>query len=121
MTTDDVILVIDDDPAIVDALRMLLEIEGFSSKGYSGGAAFETIAEIRPRLILLDVWLAGQDGRKLCSRIKSDPKLQDTAVVLISAGGDLTTSATLAGADGFIEKPFDMEVVVSTVKQILSS
>ncbi len=121
MSASDVVLVIDDDPAIVDALRMLLELEGIPTKGYSGGSILDVVKKVKPSLLLLDVWLAGQDGRKLCGSIKSDQELGATPIILISAGGNLSSSAALAGADGFIEKPFDMDVVVSTVKKILTS
>lgn len=115
----DLVLVVDDDQAIVDALCMLLEMEGFNAKGYSGADVLESIKTLQPDLVLLDVWLSGQDGREICRTIKSDPLSANLPIVLISASRDLPTSAKQAGADDYLEKPFDMDVVVAKVRQLL--
>lgn len=115
----DLVLVVDDDQAIVDALCMLLEVEGFTAEGYSGGDVIETITSRQPDLVLLDVWLAGEDGREICRTIKNDPLLANLPIILISASKDLPTGALKAGADDYIEKPFDIDIVSSKVRRLL--
>jgi two-component system KDP operon response regulator KdpE/two-component system response regulator MprA len=119
MENQDLVLVVDDDQAIVDALRMLLELAGYGAQGYSGGDVLEQIKKIQPDLLLLDVWLNGQDGREICRRVKADAAIGTLPVILISASRDLAATAKLAGADDFIEKPFDMDVVVAKVHRLL--
>ena len=115
----DLILIIDDDPAIVEALQMILELEGFSTEGYSGRKVLDKIVSVDPDLLLLDVWLAGEDGRKICHILKSDPLTETLPVVLISAGRDLSATAASVAADDFIEKPFNMDDVIAKVKRLL--
>lgn len=119
MENQDLVLVVDDDQAIVDALRMLLELAGYSAEGYSGGNVLDQIKKIQPDLLLLDVWLNGQDGREICRRVKADSAIGTLPIILISASRELASTAKLAGADDFIEKPFDMDVVVDKVRRLL--
>lgn len=119
MTARNVVLVVDDDQAIVDALCMLLELEGFQTSRYNGGNVMETIKNTHPDVVLLDVWLAGEDGRDVCRSVKADQALHKLPVILISASRDLSSSARLAGADDYIEKPFDMHDVVAKVRRFL--
>lgn len=119
MENKDLVLVIDDDKAIVDALSMLLEMEGFCAQGFSGGDVLKQIKTVQPDLLLLDVWLSGQDGREICRKVKADALIGTLPIILISASRDLATTARQAGADDFIEKPFDMDVVVAKVRRLL--
>lgn len=119
MKRSPLVLVIDDDPAIVDAVRMLLELDDFATEGYSGSDIMGTIEELQPDLVLLDVWLSGTDGRAVCQAVKHHATLQATPIILISAGKDLSESAKNAGADDFIEKPFDMDALLQKVHQLL--
>lgn len=120
MKRSNLVLVIDDDPAIVDAVRMLLELDGFATEGYSGSDVLGVITRLRPDLILLDVWLSGTDGRAVCQTVKRHATLNDIPIILISAGKDLSESAKNAGADDFIEKPFDMDTLLEKVHRLLS-
>jgi DNA-binding response OmpR family regulator len=115
----DLILVVDDDPAIVEALQMILDLEGFTTEGYSGTKVLQKISAVQPDLLLLDVWLAGEDGRKICQTLKSDSLTATLPVILISASRDLSETAASVAADDFIEKPFDMDDVITKVKRLL--
>ncbi len=119
MAPRDTVLVIDDDQAIVDALCMFLEIEGFTAEGYSGSDILEKVKSLHPDLLLLDVWLNGLDGLDICRKIKSDRDLESLPLILISASRDLASKAALAGADDYLEKPFDMDAVLATVHALL--
>jgi two-component system nitrogen regulation response regulator NtrX len=110
MTLD--ILVVDDERDIRELVAGVLEDEGFATRGAADSdAALEAIAERRPSLVLLDVWLQGSrlDGLDLLDEIKRrDPSIP---VLVISGHGNLDTAvaAIRRGAADFIEKPFEAE------------
>ena len=104
------ILIADDDPGILEVVKIILEEDGeYRVVTVSDGSKVESvIKQDRPDLILLDIWMPGMDGRELTKRLKSDPKVKNTPILLISAYDDIEGKAKEAGADGFIEKPFDI-------------
>ena len=106
------ILIIDDEPSIVEVLVMMLSDAGYEVEGISSGYTFETIKRAKPDLVLLDVWMSGIDGRKICLSIKEDNSLKDVTVYLVSASKDIQQYATEARADGYIEKPFEMQTIL---------
>src|SRR5260370_7701054 len=70
-------------------------------------------------LIMLDILLQSKDGRKICQQLKSDPKTSHMPVIVLSAHSDASQLANDCGADDFIEKPFDVDVLISTVEKYL--
>ena len=67
------ILVADDDPAILDALQMMLELEGYEVITTVDGETIYKMEKEYPDLLLLDIWMSGQDGRDICKYLKKDP------------------------------------------------
>ena len=112
------ILIVDDEQDIRDLVSGVLEDEGYSTRVAANSTqALEALAERRPSLALLDVWLQGSklDGLQLLQEIKRrDPTLP---VLMISGHGNLDTavSAIRQGAVDFIEKPFEAERLVYLV------
>lgn len=102
-------LIADDDPAIADALRFMLEDEGYGVVSAFAGDIVADVRRERPDVVLLDVRLAGQDGRELCRAIKRQEVTALTPVILVSADPDCAAIATEAGADDFLAKPFEMD------------
>jgi CheY-like chemotaxis protein len=96
------ILIADDDPAILDSLRLILEVES------------------KPDLLLLDIWMAGQDGRELCRKLKSDKRTASIPIILFSAGREMADSAKAAGANDFVEKPFEIETLLEKIQKLTS-
>lgn len=109
------VLVADDDPAIVDSMQMMLEMEGFEVNTIVDGEMIYKM-ENYPDVMLLDIWMSGQDGREICKYLKNDPKTSHIPVIMISASRDVKESAKKAGADDFIAKPFEMEELVNKVR-----
>ncbi|WP_188054940.1 sigma-54-dependent transcriptional regulator [Sphingosinithalassobacter sp. CS137] len=118
MTLD--ILVVDDERDIRELVAGVLEDEGYETRGAADSdEALEAIAERRPSLVLLDVWLQGSrlDGLELLDEIKRrDPSLP---VLVISGHGNLDTAvaAIRRGAADFIEKPFEAERLLLMVER----
>jgi DNA-binding response OmpR family regulator len=112
------ILVLDDDLAILEVLRDILEYSGYKVKTLSrGDKIFEKIQEYHPDLILLDVMLAELDGREICRNIKQQRDIANIPVILISATHDLSKCLNQQGApDDFVAKPFDMDNLLSKIE-----
>lgn len=113
------VLVADDDPAIVDAVRMTLEDEGYRVETTVDGTTEQRVRSDRPDLILLDIWMSGVDGRDICRRLKADPATGGIPVIMISANRDTETLARQCGADDFIAKPFDIDTLLDKIAACL--
>lgn len=118
MTLD--ILVVDDEADIRELVAGVLEDEGYETRGAADSdAALEAIAERRPSLVLLDVWLQGSrlDGLELLDEIKR--RDASIPVLVISGHGNLDTAvaAIRRGASDFIEKPFEAERLLLLVER----
>ena len=102
------IMIADDDSGIVDAVEMMLEFEGYQVASTSNGSTVLDMDKEYPDLLLLDIWMAGEDGRDICRELKKRKQTRNIPVIMISASTELEKSAKEAGADDFLEKPFDM-------------
>ena len=127
MTNNQLVLVVDDDPGVVEAISMKLESQNFrTAKAYDGVEAWEKIKEEKPAMLILDVMMPNKDGYQLCNEIKKDTQYKDITVVLLTAVGEhiSTTSYThMDGkstlADDFIAKPVDLDKLMEIVKDDL--
>lgn len=114
------ILVIDDDPDILDFLHDLLELEGYAVTVSTKGNALEQLQEGGlPDLVLLDVFLAGRDGRDLVKSLKRTPETRQIPVLMFSAHPSAEAAARAAGADDFLAKPFQMDELLAKVQTLL--
>jgi two-component system, NtrC family, nitrogen regulation response regulator NtrX len=114
------VLVIDDEGSIRDALRQVLEYEGWYVKtASSGGEGLNLYSEFRPHVVLLDVKMAGLDGLDTLSRLRDvEPP---ATVVMISGHATVATAvqATQQGAFDFLEKPLDTDRLLVTLRNAL--
>lgn len=123
MTDKQLILVVDDDPDLVEAVSMKLENRGFRvAKAYDGVQAWDKIQEERPKLLILDVMMPNKNGYQLCDEIKKDPDYKDITVVLLTAVGEAVTTTRYMHRDGittladdFIPKPIDLDKLMDIV------
>ena len=116
----DLILLVDDEPSIIQLARMYLEREGFRVESVGDGqAALEMVAGKRPALIVLDVMLPKLDGFEVCRqlRAKDDP----VAILMLTARDDDIDKilGLELGADDYLTKPFNPRELVARVKAIL--
>jgi UDP-3-O-[3-hydroxymyristoyl] N-acetylglucosamine deacetylase len=114
------ILVVDDELAIRRAVEGVLQDEGFLTKSVdSGETAIEAVAEKRPNLILLDIWMSGLDGIETLRVIRE--RWPSVPVVMMSGHASISTAieATRIGAADFIEKPIDLDRLLSAVRTVL--
>jgi CheY-like chemotaxis protein len=113
------IMVADDDPAILDAVGIMLEFEGYDVQSTTNGAELFAMTDGFPDLLLLDIWMSGSDGRDICKYLKQNPNTKNIPIVLVSASKDIERSAIEAGADDFLAKPFDMEDLIQKIERHL--
>lgn len=111
------ILIVDDEPSIVDSLTMLLEDFGYEVISTINASATKDMLKKGPDLILLDIWMSGWDGRDICKYLKSNKDTKNIPVIIISANKDIVAIAKEAGADDFIAKPFRMEDLLAKVEK----
>jgi two-component system, NtrC family, nitrogen regulation response regulator NtrX len=114
------ILVIDDEAAIRDSLRMILEYEGYEFLGAASGQdGLAMVERENPDLVFLDIKMPGMDGLEVLQRIKAAD--ETVPVVMISGHATVTTAvdATKLGALDFIEKPLASERVLVTIRNAM--
>lgn len=114
------IMIADDDPGILDAVEAMLEFGGYEVSSTSNGATVLEMKDGFPDLLLLDIWMSGTDGRDVCKQLKSQDLTKNMPIIMISASTELERSAKEAGADDFLEKPFDMEELLQKIDYFLS-
>ena len=118
------ILCVDDDPAILKTLEMLLVPNGYEViKASSGEEAIKKLLEERVDLVIMDVKMPGMDGLETCRLIKEDDQYQHLPVVLITGltAKEERVKGIEAGAEDFISKPFDAAEILARVKMLLKA
>ena len=115
------ILVVDDDPDILDALVEILEAEGYQAdRARNGQEALERLHESRPTLILLDLMMPVMDGWEFAQKLKEEPgELAQTPVVVLSADRNVSAKAGELGAVGHLAKPFELADLLKMVRKIV--
>lgn len=118
------ILVADDDPAILDAMSIMLEESGYDVETTVDGAVAQNMSQTMqadlPDLLLLDIRMSGMDGGKICQHLKSAVSTKHIPVILISANKDIEQIALACGADSYIPKPFQMNNLLSLVAKYIN-
>jgi len=116
------IVVIEDEPDILEVLSFNLRREGFDVVGASsGGAGLQAVARESPDLVLLDLLLPGVDGLDVCRRLRSQPETARIPVIMVTAKSE-ESDVVLGlgvGADDYIQKPFSPRELVARVKAVL--
>ncbi|WP_345955328.1 response regulator [Mucilaginibacter sp. PAMB04168] len=111
------IVVIEDNPDISEIMDYILKDEGYEVISSEDGTIAERFDEIKPDLVLMDELLPGQRGSEWCKFIKANPALQHIPVILVSTMPNLELLAEKSGANGFLEKPFN----ISALSQLIRS
>ncbi len=115
------ILIIDDDPGIQDILKIIFERAGY---GVSIQDKVQLILNNEyqiPDIFLLDRYLSGMDGLDICRHLKSSDYSKNIPVIMVSASPDIARLAIDAGADGFVEKPFNMKDMINTIENFFEA
>src|SRR5699024_8121357 len=116
------ILLVDDEPDILEIIHYNLSREGYQVfTAENGKHALKMAKEIEPHLIILDVMMPIMDGVEDCKKIRNHSKLQDTIITFLTARAEdyAQISGLEAGADDYITKPIKPKVLLSKIKSLL--
>ncbi len=112
----DTVLVVDDDPAILNLIEMVLDEEGYTVKTAANGReALNQMRDAIPKMVLLDLMMPVMDGWSFCRVAKGSPEMQGVPIVVMSADRHLQQKADDVQADGYLLKPFDIDQLLATV------
>ncbi len=115
------VLIVDDEPSIVESLEGVLSDDGFEVlHAFNGYEALKKIEEESPDIVLLDIWMPGMDGIETLKEIKK--KFPNLPVVMITGHGTIESAvvATKSGAFDFLEKPLSIDRVIVTINNALN-
>jgi two-component system, OmpR family, alkaline phosphatase synthesis response regulator PhoP len=115
------VLVVEDHKTMRDAVRMILEPEGFVVlEATDGNAALEVIRRDLPEVVLLDFGIPGLDGAEVLARLKADPVTRRVPVIVVTATGlEAKREALALGAAAFFTKPFSPAALLRTMATVL--
>ncbi|MES3017526.1 MAG: response regulator [Bacteroidota bacterium] len=115
------ILVLDDDPGILEAIDLSLTYCGFQVRPMlSGDNVFRMIDDFEPNLIILDYLLSGKNGGEICQDLKSDPLKKDIPVIMLSAHPEAAIKNSEFGCDSFLPKPFDLNILINEIQTFIN-
>ena len=119
------VLIVEDQADIRKLIRMTLEFEPYEIfEAANGVEGLQQANALLPDLLLLDVMMPGElDGLQVCARVRANPALKDTRVVLLTARGQIKDrdAGQLAGADEYLIKPFSPLQLIETIERLMPS
>ena len=117
------VLIVEDQADIRKLIRMTLEFEPYEIfEAGNGVEGLQKAGELLPDLMLLDVMMPGElDGLQVCARVRANPTLKDTRVVLLTARGQIKDrdAGQLAGADEYLIKPFSPLQLIEAIERLM--
>ena len=118
------ILCVEDEPEMIDLIRLILNRRGFEVTGAAGGVeGLSKIREIHPDLVLLDLMMPDMDGWEVYQQIKADEALRNIPVIVVTAKAqsiDKVLGLHIAKVDDYIAKPFSPQELLSSVEKVLA-
>lgn len=110
------VLIIDDDTTMVSLLRTLLEMDGFEvAETKNWKKILDTVRAEKPDLVLMDFYLPDTNGLEVINQIRISPDIADLRVVMTS-GLDVSEQSAVAGADGFLLKPYTPDQLMAIIQ-----
>jgi two-component system, OmpR family, alkaline phosphatase synthesis response regulator PhoP len=121
------ILLVDDDPDFVEAVRVIVESGGYAVRvAYDGQEGLEAVAEEKPDLIVLDVMMPVMNGHETCARLKADAETAKIPIILLTAVADRVTTSTYSHrdmleseAEDYLPKPVEPGELLELIKSWL--
>ncbi|MBF0105007.1 MAG: response regulator [Deltaproteobacteria bacterium] len=118
------ILIIDDEPGIIEFMQMALEAKGYNvASALSGEAGLAAVDDNPPHIVLLDIMMPGLNGFEVCKQLKSNNKTKNIPVLMISAKAQTADveMGISVGAEDYIIKPFEMKDVLKKIDSCLKN
>ena len=118
------ILCVEDEPEMIDLIRLILGRRGFDVKGATGGVeGLKMIHKEKPDLILLDLMMPDMDGWEVYQQIKADEKTRGIPVIVVTAKAqsiDKVLGLHIAKVDDYIAKPFSPQELLDSIEKVLA-
>lgn len=122
------VLIVDDDPDMVETVGMMLESKGYEvGKAYDGVEGEESVMKRRPDLLVLDVMMPRKNGYVLCAELKKNKDTRDIPIILLTAVGEAVPTTSYSHADGmsteaddYIPKPVDTEILIESIERLFA-
>ncbi len=118
------ILCIEDEPEMIDLIRLILERRGFNVQGAAGGTeGIKKVRELRPDLVLLDLMMPDMDGWEVYQQMKAEETTRDIPVIVVTAKAqsiDKVLGLHIAKVDDYIAKPFSPQELLASVEKVFS-
>lgn len=111
------VFIADDDGSILEVLKIILDRAGYKTETTLNGKTLLNNLPIDSDLILLDIRMSGIDGLIICKHLKSLDATREIPIIMVSAVPELERLAKEAGADDFLEKPFNMSKLLNIVEK----
>lgn len=119
------ILCIEDEPEMIDLIRLILERRGFNVQGAAGGLeGIRKVRELHPDLVLLDLMMPDMDGWEVYQQMKADETTRDIPVIVVTAKAqsiDKVLGLHIAKVDDYIAKPFSPQDLLNSVEKVFSN
>ena len=119
------ILCVEDEPEMIDLIRLILGRRGFDVKGAAGGVeGLKMIRQEMPDLVLLDLMMPDMDGWEVYQQMKADEKTKNIPVIVVTAKAqsiDRVLGLHIAKVDDYIAKPFSPQDLMNSVEKVLKS
>jgi two-component system, OmpR family, response regulator VicR len=118
------ILCIEDEPEMIDLIRLILGRRGYEIHGAPGGVeGIRMVRELLPDLVLLDLMMPDMDGWEVYQQMKADPATRDISVIVVTAKAqniDKVLGLHIAKVDDYIAKPFSPQELMDSVEKVFS-
>ena len=118
-----VVVCIEDEPEMIDLVKLILGRKGFDLVGAVGGReGLETVRRLKPDLVLLDLMMPDMDGWEVYQQMKADEELKDIPVVVVTAKAqsiDKVLGLHIAKVDDYVTKPFGPQELLQSVRKVL--
>jgi DNA-binding response OmpR family regulator len=118
-----VVVCIEDEPEMIDLVKLILGRKGFNLVGAVGGReGLDTVRRLKPDLVLLDLMMPDMDGWEVYQKMKADDELKDIPVVVVTAKAqsiDKVLGLHIAKVDDYVTKPFGPQELLHSVRKVL--
>jgi len=119
------VVCVEDEPEIIDLIRLILGRKGFDLTGATGGVeGLDTIRRVKPDLVLLDLMMPDMDGWEVYQQMKADPELKHIPVIVVTAKAqsiDKILGLHIAKVDDYVTKPFGPQELLQSVERVLAA
>ena len=117
---DKKIMVCDDDQGILEMVEMIIEEYGYNVCTEANSMQLlQTMVREKPDLLLLDIWMPVLSGDQVLKSLRADSKFDAVPVIMYSASAEGAAIAKKSGADDYLSKPFDIDILVEKIKKLI--